>query len=221
MSDLDVKELWLKVDVSSDDAIRTVENRTPVGYRNSDLRLRLGIFDGDTVHTLANIDSITVEVRDHSNPNAAAYFTVTVDDPDFGTITDLAAFTAKTESHATVDITDTQMNLELGGKERNFLIYVKAVTTDAEAKNLTLGETTFKVKESGTSGPGGANYYTSEEADARFMQKTPANGSWRIKTSGDEQYFQMYNPTTGLWHTMYPDGAADSVHTVWDQTGEA
>lgn len=37
--------------------------------------------------------------------------------------------------------------------------------------------------------------------------RVPANGTYRVKTTGDGQYFQLKHRTTGLWHTVFVDGA--------------
>ncbi len=49
---------------------------------------------------------------------------------------------------------------------------------------------------------------------------TAANGTYRIKTTGDGQHFQLKNATTGLWHTAFLTGAEGAV-TLAFGAGEA
>ncbi len=50
--------------------------------------------------------------------------------------------------------------------------------------------------------------------------RVPANGTYRIKTTGDGQHFQLKNATTGLWHTAFLTGAEGAV-TLAFGAGEA
>ena len=43
----------------------------------------------------------------------------------------------------------------------------------------------------------------------------------QMRTSPTTGLKQMYNPTTGLYHTFYCDGPAGAVQLVFEQTGEA
>jgi hypothetical protein len=61
-------------------------------------------------------------------------------------------------------------------------------------------------------------YPSKDYVDSVFVQKYPANGSIRFK---DGQHLQLFNPETGLFHTLSATGLAGSVVLAVDQVGEA
>jgi hypothetical protein len=45
------------------------------------------------------------------------------------------------------------------------------------------------------------------------MDKMPAVGSWRVNPANG--HFQLWNPTTEKYHTLYPDGPEGSIAISW------
>ena len=62
-----------------------------------------------------------------------------------------------------------------------------------------------------------ADAATVTAALALKVDKTPTNGSFRVK---DGQHIQFWNPVTGMWHTLIPYGSEGAVQTSWGP-GEA
>lgn len=49
----------------------------------------------------------------------------------------------------------------------------------------------------------------------QVLVRAPANGSYRVVTNEDGTFMQFYNPTTGKYHTLFPDGPEGAVTTNW------
>lgn len=217
------KTVRIKVPVGSHDYLVDASGSAPRTWNGSDLKLQLGFFtqDGETPLDLSNIDSITVEIRDLQNRIAAAYVSKTI---AAGSIVDTItaqAWADGTAQNVELEFTDDEMVFQLGGNSKQYWLVITAITTDSPAKHYTAGGTALTIDEdgAGTDAPAGSEFLTEGQSDARYMRRQPANGSFR--TDGNGQHIQLYNATTGRWHTLGCVGPAGAVAATFDQVGEA
>lgn len=209
MTELAATILRMKCDVQTARTTALSDKATsasPRLWRGAAAKIQIGIFSGSSVLDLNNIDYLTLEIRDQTQRTAPSYVSKTVDSEDFGSLS-AETWAADSAQHAEFELSNDDLDLELGSTDKDFWLIVYAVTADATPKEIPVGYTTLKILESGAGEdtPSGSSYYTDEQCDARFAQKTPTNGSYRIK---DGQHFQLYNQTQAKWHTLFVTGAA-------------
>jgi len=213
MTVLATKTTRLKVDLSRETNLLTQANRTPEIWRGTDWQLQLGVFQGDTPYDLSQVESLTVEIRDNSNRTAAAYVSKTVAAADITNTITLENWTSGAAQHCSVDFTDEETSLDLGGNEKVYLLAIGVIATDG--KRTTLGTTILKVKEDGlgSESPGGATFLTEAQSDARYVPRVQVAGeAVRFKTG---EGLQLQDRITGKWTTIYfEDGAF--AHGPWE-----
>ncbi|NQT93220.1 MAG: hypothetical protein HQ559_10700 [Lentisphaerae bacterium] len=197
--------------------VDALTNESPVFYRGNVGRFEIGVFNNETIiDSFTDIESLTVEIRSRINPEAPAYLTKTIEAASL-TACIAADWTAGTGQHGLVNLSDTETDLPAQGDSVEYWLAVGAVLADGP---VTLGKGILKILEDGIGGSSGSGSYpTFAEADARYMRRGIPNGSFRTDANG--QHIQLYNPTTGLWHSIGCDGAEGAVAVVVAQEGEA
>ena len=64
----------------------------------------------------------------------------------------------------------------------------------------------------GSPTPASPEFLTETQSDARYAMLVPPQGSYRVKTEEDGTVnLQLWNATTGLWHTLFLTGAAGAI----------
>jgi hypothetical protein len=205
-----------------------ITSGAPIGWRGNDIQFEVGLFWGedlDTLVDLANIESLTLEIRDRPTRVGTIYASVTVEAGDLdGTLT-VETWEDGTKQHALFALTHEETNWSQGAAlEGVYFLVLSCITTDDPLRQFTLGYSLFKLWEDGV-GEGApvteppVVYLSGDECDARFLRRRMPFGSFRA--SGDGKHLQLYNPTTGKWHTLGCDGPEGAVAPVFDQVGEA
>lgn len=195
--------------------VDALTSESPVLYRGNIGQFELGLFNNEAiVDDLTGIESLTVEIRSRINPEAPAYLTKTIEAASLTACTE-EHWDDGTEQHALIQISDAETDLPAQGDSVEYWLAVGAVLTDGP---VTLGKGILKILEDGIGGASGSGAYpTFAEADARYMRRGIANGSFRTDANG--QHIQLFNADTGLWHTIFCAGAAGAVAIVAEQVG--
>jgi len=184
---------------NQDSLVDALTNESAVVYRGVVAQAEIGLFnDVAIVDSLAGIESLTLEIRPLSNPTAAAYVTKTVLATALTACTQ-PAWTAGTGQHALINLSEEDTNLPAQGGDLVYHLVLGAVIT---AGPVTLGTGVLTIREDGIGSTGDANpvYYTPGQSDARYVQRTPAVGGWRMGADGWPEYYFPDN----TWRALIP-----------------
>ena len=89
--------------------IDALTGKSPEVWRAEDMQFEIGIFYGsDIAVDVSNIASLTIEIKDVSNPAGSALVSKVVDFADMTASVDLPAWKAQTAAHATVKFSHYQ-----------------------------------------------------------------------------------------------------------------
>jgi len=180
------KEIWLGIDVDNQQI-----SIHPRFFRGGALTVRIALFKNGTLLSVDNLDSLVFSVNSLGDLAGDAVMQASDSAPD-DTLTE-ALWLAQGGAHATLNFTDAQTLLNLGGmseREFQYVVYGINKITGQRAVHST-GRLT--VIESGATGeapeiPDG--YYTKVESDARYPRKSDAiftvTGGSVLRTLGDE-----------------------------------
>lgn len=186
---------------------RVLDQRTaqaPAILKGFHYTVQLGVFiDGALLDSVANWDSVTLEVRALAAgvPTGAALLTKTVS-TGFAVPTS-SDWLAKLAQHASLSLTADETSLDAA----ELWLAVHVLTAAGEKFFLAYGN--FKVIESGQTGDpqdNAAAYYTLAESDALFAQRAPADGGFRI--SSDGLFVQLKDSATGKFRSIWFAGGA-------------
>lgn len=221
MTTLAARIIRIKVDLDSfEPLVDVATSQPPKSWNGSDVVFQLGLFRGANAVDPSTVSSLTIRIGDFQNRQATPYVEATAAGAEIDLTMDASTWGDGTKQHLEIPVTAENMTFGLGGNEKTFWLAVGVVTTDVPALHLSLGGGPFVVVEPGaTTSPGGGTFLTEAQSDARYIARSIAGSSFRLNAGG--QHLQLYNATTGLWHTIFCDGAAGSVALVIEQTGEA
>lgn len=212
MSLITAKHLRLSVNIASMEDIQDVKTGdVPRIWRGNNIRFELGFFYGDTLSSISDIASITLQVKADRGDAALMEATIAAVDMD-NTLTQ-GTWDDGTKQHAVVEFTGAETNLDLSGDdEKIFWLVIAAVTTAAPGKDITLGAGKFTIEEDGYLTPGtpptpAEDFWNKTESDARYMLASMAGqntrwsgGIWHIQNADDPTY----------WHPVVIRGDTDN-----------
>jgi hypothetical protein len=172
--------------------------QNPQHWRGNDLQVELAVYFGSTLQDIANLASITLEVKAANAAAAdAALMSKTVAAVDLDNTLDASTWAAGTKQHALVVFTGTETNIPA----TTYWLVVSALTNDSPARAITLGVADFIIAEDRTGDTTvpqvlAGTAYTQAEADARYVQQHADQASMRWKSGR----WQMY--IDGLWYPL-------------------
>lgn len=191
---------------------RVLDQRTalpPIITRGSatGFELALGV-DGEvfTGAISGTADTLSYQVRDSSDPASTLRLEDTIAGADLNDALTQAAWNARTAYHARSIQSAAQCNIAAG-------TYWLTVwfATDAGDKTIVLSGPVTVVEDGaglGTTPDDLPLGYTTAEADALFIPRTPALGTFRVITNEDGTFWQLKDSATGLWSTIWLDSGA-------------
>jgi len=182
-----MRSIRLKLDKKYCKKCNTVDSltsQTPATWRANATEIEVGAFENDIPLDLTGYTGLELVIRpDRTTSTNLAYKAIAV--PDSVTIT-ANGWTAGTDQHVTFSLTDSELNLDLDGGERQ--TYWLAVTaSDASGNETTLGTSWFIVEEDNNAtaaapeeNPGTG--ITEDIADARYIAKAEIDAKGDIIT---------------------------------------
>jgi len=186
---------------------------TPSLFQGSPAVLDFAFFDEDgALIDLSAYTDITLEVW-QDQEDGPRLLSKTIEAADFDLTADAESWKAKTKQPVRFALTGSELNFEIaaGKTSQTFFMVVGGTPVDGEPE--TLGYATLKLIKD-RFGEGGetveadpASYLSAAQSDARYAQRGPVNGAYRIKTDETGSYLQVKNATTGGWHTIFAAGA--------------
>jgi hypothetical protein len=204
MSTFSYHRIRLKCQMENQDAlVNILTGKSPYFWRGAATQIEVGVFMGDSLLSIANLDSITVEFKDEADREGAPLATETVAAADMEVGLLDAEWALGTKAHAIAQFEHTQLAFSTTGavnNEKIFWLVISAVTTDG--KKLVIGGTQVVMKIHGatttieTPPLGGANYYTQEESDARYLINT-------IKVINDPGVVIMQKSANDRWMRVF------------------
>ena len=179
---------------SNSPALDVVTSESPVLWRGNDVTFQLGLFQAGTLIDPSNLASITLEVKSSTDRGGPSLMLGTVAAASINAALTLANWTNNTDQHLSVTFTGASTAVDLAGAtEATFWVTVFALTTASPAARITLGYTTLRIIEDGSTTPGttsplpSAGYYTKDQSDARYAAQVPLtsiNSSIATLTTG-------------------------------------
>ena len=182
-----MRSIRLKLDKKYCKKCNTVDSltsQTPATWRANATEIEVGAFENDIPLDLTGYTGLELVIRpDRTTSTNLAYKAIAV--PDSVTIT-ANGWTAGTDQHVTFSLTDSELNFDLDGGERQ--TYWLAVTaSDASGNETTLGTSWFIVEEDNNAtaaapeeNPGTG--ITEDIADARYIAKAQIDAKGDIIT---------------------------------------
>jgi len=182
----------------------------PEVWRGTDLDVQLGLFNGTPatgtwLDSVANITSITLEIKDNANRAALAFVTETITAADLDAGASYADWASDDDEHGSITLSDDDLGLPAG----EYWLVISAILTDGTV--LTLGTCVLTISEDGanTGGGTGTGFLTTAQGDARYPLITPTDGSgYRFKAA---EGLQLQDRITDLWHTIYIENGAIAI----------
>ncbi len=226
MSTLDRTRLRLAGDAARFDAPLEVNRRaTPQFWRGNDVQFELGVFNNGELQSVANLASVTVEIKalgaSGSAPAAstAALMAKTVLAGALDNSLDQASWDDGSKQHALIAFTAAESAIAAGAR----WLTIYATTTDTTPRTITLCAGPIKVLESGAGFPSDPpdeinTYPTLAVADARYLQTAPSGGNFRFKSGN---IIQVFNPDTNLYHDVFVKVVGGVPTLMTADTGEA
>ena len=151
----------------------------PSLWRGTDVVFQIGLGQGG-IQSVANIQSLTMEIKDLTNRIGAPLVSKTV--TAFDNTTTQATWDAGTQQHAVVPLSNEDTSIPAG----TYWLVLSVVTTDNPAKIYTAGGAILAIAEDGAQGGGAAPYFTQGQSDARYALKSwvTKRGAYLL-TAGD------------------------------------
>lgn len=180
MPQLTARRLRLKCSADKFDAPFDVlnNNSIPRGWNGSTLRMELGLFFNAEVVDVANLESLTVQLKASAGswaaplPTAAALASATI--TDFDNTLDAATWDDTSKQHCVVEFSATEMNIGAGQR------WIVVTAINDEGATITICAGKFEVLEDGygpevTTTGTETLAYSQAESDARYLQQAGLN----------------------------------------------
>lgn len=203
-----------RIRMAADQATQTSEsmldiltNATPELWLGNDVQFEVALFDGGTlINDLSNITSLVLEVKELANRNSAPLMTKTLAGASLNTIT-IENWNDGTQQQALFTFSAAETNIDLSGaadQERDYWLIVAMITNDNPGRLITIQQSVLKIVEdgTGTAAPPPETqelFYNQVEADQRFQQQAPDQGSVRFKNGKD---IYIFNIDDGLFYPL-------------------
>lgn len=173
MPTLSRARIRFKVDAADHSSLKDLFTAaTPEHWRGTDLQIELGVFFNTVLQSVANLNSLTIQLKDASLKTGPALVSKTLSAGDLDNTLDQTTWDNGTKQHALIAFTKEETDLVLGGDEKAFWVVISAITTDVPAQQFTIGVTSLRMREDGDVGapnPAGTAF-TQAQSDARYLQ---------------------------------------------------
>lgn len=196
MTQLSANTARLKCDFTSvNDLVDANTSRSPIAWRSLGLNVQFAMYDGDDiVDSFANIDSVTLLVKDKDTPDALAYISETIDAAELTACT-AEQWVAGTGQHGVIAIDAA----DLGLPAATYWFGITALLLDGTT--VKLGKGVLDLRTSGVSGSGGSAFLTTAQGDLRYVPQTPT-AALGIPHRWHATYgWLVQDLATGNWHT--------------------
>jgi hypothetical protein len=148
---------------------------SPQFWNGVDLQFEIALFRGATLADIANIDSITVDLKTTDLRTGLPLMSQTIASADLNAALTQDDWNAgdPVDCHALVKFTNGETNLYMVEDQQTFWLVISALTNDSPAHKITLGATPLIVIEDGAGVEPPASvvqpmYYTAAQSDARY-----------------------------------------------------
>ena len=161
-------------------ALDAITSESPVLWRGNDVTFQLGLFQAGTLIDPSNLASVTLEVKSATDRGGPSLMRATVAEASFNVALTADNWANNAGQHVSVGFAGSATALDLGGlTEATFWVTVFGLTASTPAARITLGYTTLRVIEDGSTDTGltspvpTVGYWTKDEADARYAVSVP------------------------------------------------
>ncbi len=152
---------------TQDQLIDLLTSAAPSLWRGTDVVFQIGLGQGG-IQSVANIQSLTLEIKELTNKIGAPLVSKTV--TSFDDSTTQETWNAGTAQHALIPLTNVETSVPAG----TYWLVLSVVTTDSPARIYTAGAAILAIAEDGAQGGGNAPYFTQGQSDARYASKVAA-----------------------------------------------
>lgn len=219
MTMLGAKVIRLKVLVSEREVrVDAVTGNAPHTWRGVPVKFQLGFFrDSQTVLSLSELASITLEGKHWEARKRPALFSNTIAQDDFDNSLDLESWEDGSKCHVEIPFTAEEMGLALPPNKdsRKFWCVISGLTTDSPALEPTFTVFGLTLEEDGHGSVvipplPLTEWYTRTESDARYLMRSEVGLETRWHDG--KLYIQNSdNPT--YWHPLIVTGSP--TQPVW------
>lgn len=184
-----------------------ITGERPAIRRAADLQFEFSLLWAGVLQSIADVASITLEVRATRKGAAVIQKQVLVSAMD--ATTDAATWSAGTKQHATVIFTNEETaGFDLGNDTTNeFWLIVSCLTTTGEVYDWTYGAIDvieIGLEATAAPAPGDPTYYTQAQIDALLAAITGGNTAFNS--------LRIWNPTTSTYVLAQPYGSDPNIN---------
>lgn len=220
MAQLARRRIRLQVDAAKDNSLDNqvldvYTQASPTLPRGNDVQFEIGIFHDDVLQSVANLDSLTLNVVADDDRDGTPVMTKTLSAGELDDTLAAGTWSDGTKQHALLAFTAQETNLDMSGaNEATYWLAIGVVTTDGSI--ITIGWSKLVVWEDGINADGPAPtlepiYYTADQCDARFLQRNADGAGWRWGSDGWPEY---YFPD-GNWRSIVPQMVGGNPTFAW------
>jgi hypothetical protein len=154
----------------------------PQAWWARDLIIQAGVFAGQTLLDVSDLQSVSVMLKDPSNLDGAALVTQTI--TSFDNTTTQAAWTAGTQQHFVASIAADQLSFPLTNSARLVHLVITAITTGGKTGTICVG--TINIIDDGGNSPSDnpANAITVSQAQAMCAALAWSGATMALSSGG-------------------------------------
>lgn len=203
---------------SVDQPIDVITSQNPAMWRANDAQWELGCFYGSEPLSLVNVASVTLTIKS-TRDSQTVLLSQTVGTESITPTITIDQWNANNSQHILIPLSSAQTSFTLGETgDTTFWFILTALTSDSPALEFTLGAGNMRVVEDGKLAGGtppvvSDAFYTRDQADARYLQKSGDGASFRSVNG----HLYLYNPDDGLWYCQIPRTINNIVTTTWSE----
>jgi hypothetical protein len=164
----------------------------PQAWWARDLTMQVGIFAGQTLLDVSDLQSVTVSIKDPSNLDGSPLVSKTI--TTFDNTTTALTWTAGTQQHFTVAFTADELSFTLTNGQRLVHLAMVAITTGGQTGTVCVG--TINIIDDGGNSPSSnpANAITVGQAQAMVAALAWSNAALNLAAAGttDITYTQTW-----------------------------
>jgi hypothetical protein len=217
MSTLGRTSIRIAGDAANFDAPLDVNSRaTPMFWAGNDIQFEIAVFDDGVLQSVANLASVTVEIRapgpggSAPDPSSSPLMSGTVDAGCLNDTVTLETWNDGSQQQALIAFSSTQTNIAAGAQWMTLWV----ITNDDPGRVITLAAGPIRVLEDGaglttTPPTPDATYYTAAQSDARYLASPAFSGTPTAPTpaAGDN--------STNLATTAFVQAALSPANANW------
>jgi len=168
---------------SKDNVLDLNTSAEPQAWWARDLTLQVGVFAGETLLDVSDLQSVTVNLKDPSNLDGAALVTKTI--TSFDNTTTAGTWAAGTQQHFVVSFAADDLSFSLTNASRLVRLVITAITTGGKTGTICVG--TINIIDDGGSSPADnpANAITVSQAQAMVAALAWTAGVAAISAAGN------------------------------------